>query len=382
MPEKLGNGGHSYEKYDPNTGKYVADGQPNKYYDNPAEKNFANSSLKEKYKDFLNSIEENEELNALFGWKPKENKEYEKYTKPISEMSKEELENEINEHYNYLKQYHIKMEQFQDCFNYDLKLKCANFRQMYKMMEKYQVKLENCDFINSHLLSKDGTTASIGHYLDYKNGFMPNIQLTFNDKQFQSYEQVIKDEKEQAVISKWHPKCDEENYAFTAFNHEYGHAIFDNYLEKTNIFSRENINETYDKVLTKMLNNQIPRMKITVLPDGKRNFVYKNVMYINSEAAIQEFAKDLTKKELRKEHLSQGKKVIKEVFAIFVEQNPDIIDKKRAFESEKSGYTTDKKSTSLEWFAETFASLEGGKPTKSALALKEWLKRKGYLKGE
>lgn len=37
MPEKLGNGGHSQEQYDPNTGKYVVDGVPNKYYDNPDE---------------------------------------------------------------------------------------------------------------------------------------------------------------------------------------------------------------------------------------------------------------------------------------------------------------------------------------------------------
>ena len=38
MPEKLGNGGHSQENYDPNTGKYVADGESNKYYNNPNER--------------------------------------------------------------------------------------------------------------------------------------------------------------------------------------------------------------------------------------------------------------------------------------------------------------------------------------------------------
>ena len=37
MPKKLGNGGHSQETYDPNTGKYVEDGKENKYYDNPQE---------------------------------------------------------------------------------------------------------------------------------------------------------------------------------------------------------------------------------------------------------------------------------------------------------------------------------------------------------
>ena len=37
MPEKIGNGGHSLENYDENTGKYVADGTPNKSYNNPEE---------------------------------------------------------------------------------------------------------------------------------------------------------------------------------------------------------------------------------------------------------------------------------------------------------------------------------------------------------
>ena len=40
MPEKLGNGGHGREEYDPNTGKYVADGQPNKVYNNPKEPSY------------------------------------------------------------------------------------------------------------------------------------------------------------------------------------------------------------------------------------------------------------------------------------------------------------------------------------------------------
>lgn len=46
MPEKLGNGGNGPEKYDINTGKYIEDGVPNEYYDNPNEtyNNFSSSS--------------------------------------------------------------------------------------------------------------------------------------------------------------------------------------------------------------------------------------------------------------------------------------------------------------------------------------------------
>lgn len=37
MPKKLGNGGNSLEEYSSETGKYISDGEPNKYYDNPKE---------------------------------------------------------------------------------------------------------------------------------------------------------------------------------------------------------------------------------------------------------------------------------------------------------------------------------------------------------
>lgn len=37
MAQKMGNGGHGMEDYSPETGRYVSDGEPNKYYDNPEE---------------------------------------------------------------------------------------------------------------------------------------------------------------------------------------------------------------------------------------------------------------------------------------------------------------------------------------------------------
>lgn len=41
MPEKLGNGGNSLENYSSETGQYIADGEPNKYYNNPKEKSLS-----------------------------------------------------------------------------------------------------------------------------------------------------------------------------------------------------------------------------------------------------------------------------------------------------------------------------------------------------
>lgn len=66
MPEKLGNGGHGPENYDPNTGKYETDGQPNKSYDNPEEEN-----LIEQTKAFESKVKganfyEQNRLNSAF----------------------------------------------------------------------------------------------------------------------------------------------------------------------------------------------------------------------------------------------------------------------------------------------------------------------------
>lgn len=37
MAQKMGNGGHGMEDYNPETGRYISDGEPNMYYDNPEE---------------------------------------------------------------------------------------------------------------------------------------------------------------------------------------------------------------------------------------------------------------------------------------------------------------------------------------------------------
>lgn len=83
MPQKLGNGGYSQEQYDPNTGKYVADGKPNSSYDNPQEKKILNSMgldddfdeideldeifdfTDEEWDEILNSPLEDEEKNKI-----------------------------------------------------------------------------------------------------------------------------------------------------------------------------------------------------------------------------------------------------------------------------------------------------------------------------
>ena len=89
MPQKLGNGGYSQEQYDPNTGKYVADGKPNSSYDNPQEKKILNSMgleelEKEIEQDMLKDFDK--ELSLMLGFTEEELND----DSPV--LSEEELE--------------------------------------------------------------------------------------------------------------------------------------------------------------------------------------------------------------------------------------------------------------------------------------------------
>lgn len=66
MPTKKGNGGHGQENYDPNTGKYVEDGVPNEYYDNPDEEVDIDLEVENMIFDFEGS-EEDELDSLIFG---------------------------------------------------------------------------------------------------------------------------------------------------------------------------------------------------------------------------------------------------------------------------------------------------------------------------
>lgn len=350
MEKKRGGGGQP-EAFDPNTGKYVADGQPNKYYDNPEEKEINNftkapngKSLTELFGDIFG--EENEEINSMFGYTGEEKAETfeDKYSKPILEMSQEELLKEIGEHKEYLVQKGIDLSGFRDAFNNDLQLKCANFRQMYKIMEKYPVELKGCKFVNSHRYSdKSANQAYMMSRVDFIRGYIPNIKMNFNAKYFMNYKRTVEMEKWQKG---WHPEVDEEHFAVTAFTHEYGHAIFNN------IFASRFTLDDYDKIYGEEM---------------KKNGLF-------SSSTVKD-----TFERVKDKIADTFKQIKEEIFEIFSEQNNEIIEKRSFFEKETSNYG---KKNYAEWLAETFLSLEGGKPTKSALAMGEWLKRNGFMKGE
>lgn len=374
MPKKPGNGGHGPEEYDVNTGKYVADGQPNKYYDNPKENN--NINIREKLENVFGKIFDNKELeakiNAMF-----ETPKVEKYTKNIEEMSQEELLAEIGEHKQYLIDKGIDLSQFVDAFNYDLKLKCINFREMHRLMEKYPINLKGCKFVNSHAYHSDSSSnAYMQYHRSFSRGFVPNTKMNFNAKYFVNYDYVKNEEKRLARV-KWHPECDDYLYASINFTHEYGHAIFNDIVSNLNIFSRDVLDDIFNKKLSEI--NIVDRFDRTVIK-------HRNKLYAYSERNVKNIAESLMIQEMEKMLKNQAKKVHDEVFAIFSEQNNDILNKSEFFKNEVSKYAKSYSKVKdnysfFEWFAESFASLEGGKPTKSALALGEWLKRNGHMKG-
>jgi hypothetical protein len=294
-----------------------------------------------------------------------------KNVKSVTEMSQEELLSEIKVCNDFLVQKGIDLKKFKDSFAGDLKLKCANFRQMKRIMEKYPVDLNGCEFVNSNYYSSEsGSQAYMGSKLSVFIGFKPNLKMNFNAKFFSSYEKVLSSEKdcgERGIFM----KCTDDGYLTQTFTHEYGHALFNSVVQKNNIFNEKILADAY----------AIGEMKLkTVNYMGRKWYFYrgKRVPYTENKRMelIQKYAKPILLKEENKFY----EKIKNEVFECYSKMNPSIINKKQEFDSDSSLYA--RKGGVSEWLAEMFASLEGGKPTKAALALGEWLKRNGHMKGE
>lgn len=353
MPEKLGNGGHSYEKYDPNTGKYVADGVENKYYDNPSEKTASSSSLYEKYKDFLDTVQEDEELNAIMGWKPKTNEQKEeKYTKPILEMTQEEILTEIEEHKKFFVSKGINLKNFSKAFNNDLKLKCANFREIQRLMEKYPIDLNGCEFISSskYFLEKSNRVAEVSManvaYINISERCEWSFSNAFilNPSYFLTHNQVYEFARIRTKKGSWQDVL-EEKYITMTSTHEFAHLINGKLIQKE-IDLKQEQDFFYD-----LLDSGYSVM------DAHFHMQYR----------------------LNKMSLKQMEKIKEECMKKVSDKNKiygnELIE---TFNKNSSDYSL---TNPFEWFAETFLSLEGGKPTEAALALGEWLKENNIMKG-
>ena len=304
MPEKLGNGGHGREEYDPNTGKYVADGQPNKVYNNP---------------------EENGSIGRETTLK-----------KPINKMTHDEILTEIKESAEKLKKFNIVPDT--RLFNEFPKFSLGFVRQAVSLCEKYK--------IDPHLFN-----------LVVGQEVWPNIVAEYAPSSIAS--------------------CDLEINIY--YSRDYIEKRFNgNLITMHNIFINKNkVSSDYD--VLPLIKDGVSKGWIN---DSNDDFCYEyfashELGHVLSFNLINELYKKGEELFDRKANYSLDgisgyyQKFYDEIFSVYKEQNPG--SEEKDFANDCSDYS---KTHIVEWFAETFASMNGGKPTKVALAMKEWLDRR------
>jgi hypothetical protein len=369
MPEKLGNGGHGREEYDPNTGKYVADGQPNKVYNNPKE----NENLSEQQKIRINNLK----LFFEFGEMSEEeyNKELqsilysnENFDKPVDSMTDTELLTEIEKHVSFFEEKGIDLTLFDDAFNYDRKLKCSNYRKLEKLIKKYPIDLEGAEFISDavHFKNEKIVAGVTTNYAVKKNadgtwefGVWPAATLYTNPKHFQGFGQVKTDVingQNKGLFSK--TDNNDESISSYFLTHEYGHMIA-------------------EKIFYNIINDEIGINEIArkYSQEAEMKWLSSDIKSVMNLKLSYDFNLD----DYIRDNIKKGYE--KELSLKIIDLMGEISSKgmNESFASDISAYGSTNPS---EWFAETFASLECGNPTESAIILGKWLKEKGYMAGD
>lgn len=238
------------------------------------------------------------------------------YQKNIEEMTNQELIKEINDCYNFFMEKGLDFSEFGNCFNGDLQLKCANFRQLKNLMNKYPIPLKGCKFtVNNRYHSKYTVWARASCIEVSWFSQRVNYRMDFNAKAFMNYKENKIDVRDAIKSGHW-VDCANGKESILTISHEYGHMI-QAYL---------------------MMN---------------KGFVDAGTLNPDNFDERIGFAKKAMKEEIKENYYKKHKSYIE-------------------FEKEISKYG---KLNSAEFFAETFASLMCGKPTKTALIMKEWLEK-------
>ena len=272
--------------------------------------------------------------------------------KNVEEMSTQELIEEIKQHTEFIQNNGFDLSKFKNGFNNDLKLKCANFRQLEIIMKKYPIDLNGCELINSnHYKDESGGWAYMRTHLEYDendytlkiiNGnycrpviMTINTRMNFNAKKFMSYESCKKEIK--SIIDEgWWSEVDDEHLVTQTITHEYAHGLHN-----------------------KMFKDYCDSI-------GKKSFYYGG--------------KGKSKVDERKKMLNEFvENIRKDAYSEYVKSSTEPLSYE-GFKKICSEYG--RENNVREWFAETFASLECGKPNKAAIALGKVLKNRGYMKGE
>lgn len=259
--------------------------------------------------------------------------------KDVNQMSTQELIKEINDCKKFFDEQGIVFKNYKGMFGGDLKLRCISFRQMKKLLTDYKIDMNDCIVRMSKAKNYAGAVAS--HYpFDEKSLLVTikhNAELEFASEYLSTYEGA-KAQSAKEIKSGFSNDVNEELIPCYTMLHELGHILhntmFKDYLEE----------------------NGMTSFKMKEFTQSAYNATHLEIMTIKNEFIA---------------------KLKKDVYDQYIQDN-DYIEFNE-FKKKNSKYGTGY--GNYEWFAEVFASANGGKPTDVAKAFIKVLKNKGYYKG-
>lgn len=214
-----------------------------------------------------------------------------------------------------------------DLSEIDSKLLSDNTNRLSELIEKYPtmqdfIKEKNVNFNALHL--KGNTVAQVSSDMDMKN-----IEITLSKEKYRSYEQLVKMEEQELKVKHCMDRADKYRSTYT-ITHEFGHLVENKLIDD---YNKEHLAE--------FLN-----MKNRVL---------------NAKSLTQ------SRNILNKWRTSIADNIAQEIYDIALKSDTSL-----DLSSTLSEYG---KQNSFEFFAESFANLECGKPNQLGKALGEYLKK-------
>lgn len=373
MAEKLGNGGHGYENYDPETGKYIEDGIANKYYSQYKGKPISEWTP-EDVENFKKKVLERKNNKN----KEQQNKEFSE--KRIEDMSQQEINLEIRKMFPIISSlFNLPKDSSSTTILGTPEMTLSNFRAMHKLQKQFPISQKINIKLNGRLgtrtwgqawprlgfetkSERDGSkTIFIDKDMDSIIPRAQNIDLNKNNMNASSkdvYAHLLKNEN-----SGWNSKSDSsiENVLSSTLRHEYGHNLCYNVIGDLLIkdFSYKEKQKSYIEA--------IKGKTIVKGREGWGTVVFSLNRLINDNGSYESYF-NYYLQDVRRQIMDIGKK-----------DNPDYNFENDTSTYGRTGYSSKQYQ---EWFAETFSSLTGGNPTPTAKAMGKWLKMNGYYKGD
>lgn len=321
---------------------------------------FVKTNFGDEYVGYINNLSEEERKQLIKQIQDILNEEETKENKiplrPLSEMNEEELTLEARRLLPLAKQYFdINTYRAEEIFG-DSMLATANLRSLLELHDKYPLKTKVSIKKNNRYVRKLATASSnCGLNLITKrlvevtrdDGIAQSGEITLSSQYYTNFE-FVKNKILRHADSGYFSQTDGslENVLKYTVVHEYGHN-----LAYDIIGDRQKNDIMYIEKNKRLLNGLVGR-RILGEDIIKANKVVNNYMQ-NSDAVLNEIKDEII----------------------------NIAETKNPYFRSKDNISRYGETDVHEWFAETFASLECGKPNEFALAMKKWLIKNKYMKG-